>query len=78
MMLEEWEEWLTHPMTRAVRRAMASRVALLKEQWAAGTFTDVSQYGTAILNAKAIGACEAYTFLTELDFEQLEGELDGE
>lgn len=47
----------------------------LKEQWAAGVFTDMSQYGTAILNAKAIGSCEAYENIEKLDFDTLVGDL---
>ena len=48
----------------------------LKSQWAAGSFTDLSQFGTAILNAKAIGNCEAFDRMIELEYEQLEQELD--
>jgi len=35
----------------------------------------MSQFGTAILNAKAIGAVEAYEGLAALDFEAMEMEL---
>ena len=54
------------------------RVHQLKERWAAGEFTDLSQFGTAILNAKAIGNCEAYEKVAELDFEDIIGELADE
>lgn len=51
---------------------------LLKTQWAAGQFTDLSQYGTTILNAKAVGKCEAFTLLSELDYNQFLAEIDYE
>jgi hypothetical protein len=50
----------------------------LQEQWAAGQFTDQSSFGTTILNAKAIGVCESVDRLLNLEYEQLEGELDAE
>jgi hypothetical protein len=34
-----------------------------------GCYTDVSQFGTAILNAKAIGRCEAVHDVMNLDYE---------
>lgn len=56
-----------------------ARKRLLQEQWSSGTFTDQGQFGTAIANAKAIGQCEAYDMLTELDYESvIIGELADE
>ena len=44
----------------------------------AGEFTDQSQFGTAISNAKAIGACQAFEDVLGVDLEQLVGEsIDG-
>lgn len=51
---------------------------LLKNQWAAGQFTDLHKFGNAILNAKAIGKCEAFALLSELDYSQLLSEIDYE
>lgn len=48
----------------------------LQEQWASGKFTDQSQFGTAILNAKAIGNCETLDWFLDLDYEALLGEID--
>ena len=72
---EEFEAWLAHPVTQQVRRAAQLRKEAFKERWAAGEFTDLSQYGTAILNAKAIGGCEQLDWLIGLDHEALQGEL---
>lgn len=43
-----------------------------------GEFTDVSQYSSAIVNAKRVGQCEILNHLRRLDFEQMQGELDDE
>lgn len=64
-----WDDWLQHPATKALREHFRRRQEMLKDRWASGEFTDVSQYGAAILNAKAIGQCEAIQDLIDLDFE---------
>jgi len=38
----------------------------------------MEQFGTAILNAKAIGKCEAYERLEQLEFETLIEDLSDE
>ena len=38
----------------------------------------MGQFGTAILNAKAIGSCEAYEKIEQLEFEELLEELSDE
>jgi len=54
-------------------------VELRKAQWAAGAYTDQSQFGTAILNAKAIGFCEACEDIIALEYLDIKGdEGDGE
>ena len=51
----------------------------VKEQWAAGAFTDMSQFGTAILNAKAIGAVQMIEQIIGIEYDRILGELgDGE
>lgn len=67
---------MQHPATQALYRILRQWRADLKDQWASGAYTDLSQYGTAILNAKAIGTCEAFEKILELDFEQMLGEAD--
>lgn len=51
----------------------------VKEQWAAGAFTDMAQFGTAILNAKAIGAVQMIDQIINIEYDCIIGELsDGE
>ena len=75
---ELWDSWLLHPVTQALRKLLHRRQEELKEQWAAGQFTDQGQYATAILNAKAIGNCEAYEKIEVLDLETLLEDLSDE
>jgi hypothetical protein len=73
---EELEEWLTHPVTQEVKRTLKVWQQVLMEQWASGAFTDMSQFGTAILNAKAIGQFEALARVLDISLDQLGEELD--
>ena len=73
---QEFKDWLEHPATQAIHRTLRNWQQGLKDNWASGSYTDMSQYGTAILNAKAIGTCEALDRVIEIDFEQLVGESD--
>ena len=75
---QEWADWLQHPATLCLHRLCRAWQLQLKEQWASGAFTDQSQFGTAISNAKAIGNCEALDRVVEISYEQLLGELDDE
>lgn len=65
------EEWRAHPVTQKLFQFLRARKEGLKEQWASGRFTDVQRYGSAILNAKAIGQVELLDRLLELDVSDL-------
>ena len=73
----EFLEWLQNPVTQRFREILRDRKESLKESWAGGAFTDLSQYGTAILNAKAIGNCEMLDLMINVEYEELIGENDG-
>ena len=73
---QEWNDWQDHPATIAQRKVLRQWISELKERWAAGAFTDMGQFGTAILNAKAVGTCEALDKVIGLEYEQLLGEVN--
>ena len=73
---DDFLSWLQHPATQALHRLLQQEVLDLKEQWVSGAFTDQSQYGTAILNAKAIGRCEQCERVLTLEFEDMEQEQE--
>lgn len=76
---EEWNQWQEHPVTQALLGVLALWKESVKEQWAAGSFTDMSQFGTAILNAKAIGAVQMIDQIINIEYDRIAGELsDGE
>ena len=73
---QEWDDWKAHPATLALHKILRQWQEDVKSQWAAGSFTDQSQFGTIILNAKAIGKCEAFDLVVELELDQILGELN--
>lgn len=65
------EEWKAHPVTRKLFGFVRGQQEALKNQWASGRFTELQRYGTAMLNAKAIGQMELLERLLELDVSDL-------
>ena len=75
---QEWEDWQAHPGTQVLHQVLLAWKEQVKEQWAAGSFTDMSQFGTAILNAKAIGAVQLIDQVIGLEYERIMGEVTDE
>jgi hypothetical protein len=65
--LEQYNDWLTHPVTLALNHYLRSQRELLKEQWANGAFTAPSVEQTALLTANAVGQCEVLNDLLDLE-----------
>ncbi len=70
---QDWSEWLQNPCTKALREWANKERETLKEQWAAGSFSASFDIEMAVRNAGATGACSVYTFIEELDFNQIVG-----
>jgi hypothetical protein len=66
--LEQWEEWLQHPCTKALREWAREKLAGLKDEWASGTFTASFDIEMMAKNAGATGACSVYAEVEEMDF----------
>lgn len=75
---EEFLGWLEHPVTQAVFHVLKLKIEEVKEQWANGEFLDASQFATAIGGARAIGRCDAFRLMLELDHAAIIGELTDE
>ena len=73
---EEFNEWKSHPMTRAVMEILAARRESLRQAWEGGSFTDYEAGTTALINVGNIGTCKGYAFVMDLDYETYIGELD--
>jgi hypothetical protein len=51
---------------------LASWEADWMKRWSQGEFTHVERFATAILNSKALGACETCRSVQSIEYSQLE------
>jgi len=72
----EFKEWLTHPVTIAVRDMLAKKREDIKELLVMGRFTHENPGATAQDTANAIGECSGLQFAATFNFEEYESEID--
>ena len=75
---KEFDEWLTHPVTVAVKALYGERREILKECWANGEFSYATNEATALRNAEKIGEVTAYRHISELSYEDYQTEKDND
>lgn len=56
----ELEEWVAHPATQKLMRALQRRQQDLQDRWAQGHFLSENPYVSQGMNSKAVGAFEVY------------------
>jgi hypothetical protein len=67
--------WLEDPVTEVIRAALRRKRQELKDEWENGNVLALSQDEQMLRNAAAIGQAQAFRFLQEMTFEQLQGEM---
>ncbi len=75
---QEFLEWKSHPVTRAVMEILESRREALRRAWEGGSFTDYDAGAMALTNVGNLGTCKGYAYVQELDYEAYLGELKDE
>lgn len=71
----EFNEWLQHPVTAALRELMSKKRQEIKDAWEAGAITDWNEHAHILLNAANIGECKAYSFIQNITYEDYESEV---
>lgn len=71
-------DWLQHPVTELVRKALDARRQGRKDDWETDNIPAATSDEWLLKNAANIGECKAYKFLCELDYDTLRGELEDE
>ena len=74
----EFNEWLVHPVTIAVKEILAAKREQLRQAWEGGSFTDYESTTMAMVNVGNIGTCRGYAFVQELDYEGYSLELEND
>jgi len=71
----EFSEWLTHPVTKAVVKLLEKKREELRQQWEGGSFSDYTMEGNVLTNVGNLGTCKGYAFVQGLTYEQFFGEM---
>lgn len=75
---EMWNDWKQHPVTKALQNWASEQRLALMEDWATSQFLGEGQFGTAMVNAKAVAQCELLAELMDLDYQRVFGGEDGQ
>lgn len=67
----EFQEWVDNPVTLAFFSTLLNWKEELKNHWVSGSFTDQSEFGMALLNAKAIGTCQLIDHIVNFEYDEL-------
>ena len=70
---EEFQAWLSHPVTKLFRQWVKGDIERLKDAWANGAFTGAFSTEMMVKNAAATGAVSALKSILELSVDDLYG-----
>lgn len=73
---EEFNEWLQHPVTLAVRRMLEQKRAGLRDEWEHSDPTAYTQEAFVLASVGNIGWCRGLAFAQTLDYETYLTEID--
>lgn len=73
---EEFNAWLAHPVTKAVKELLLAKREELRQAWEGGSFTDYEATGTVLVNVGNLGTCKGYAFFTDLTYETYATEME--
>ena len=70
---EEFNSWLAHPVTQALRQSAKVQCQEIMVDWLNGSFTGASADETIQMNSDAIGRGRIWALISELEFEDIQG-----
>lgn len=71
----EFKEWLQHPVTQEMKKALRAKCDGIMQEWAQGGFTRETCEATALKNAEMVGVVGAYEAVFDFTFLDIETEL---
>lgn len=69
-------DWLEHPVSQILREVLAGKRQARKDAWESGEVLQLGQDEQMLRNAAAIGECQGFKYVQELDFETLQGDME--
>ena len=73
---EEFQGWLDHPVTRAVRQMLANKRADLRNEWEMSDPTSYESQTFVLANVANLGWCRGLAFAEALDYESYLTEIE--
>ena len=73
---QEFNDWLQHPVTIAVKEILEEKREKMRQDWEGGSFTDYESTAMSLVNVGNIGTCRGYAFVQELDYVGYTTEVD--
>ena len=67
---EDFNAWLQHPGTIALKKILEAKREELRQNWEGGSFTDYTKDATILVNVGNLGTCKGYAFVTDFTYEQ--------
>lgn len=72
---EDFNAWLQHPGTIALKKIIEAKREELRQSWEGGSFTDYAKDTTILVNVGNLGTCKGYAFVTDFTYEQYVSEI---
>ena len=72
---EDFNAWLQHPGTIALKKILEVKREELRQNWEGGSFTDYTKDATILVNVGNLGTCKGYAFVTDFTYEQYVSEI---
>lgn len=72
---EEFNAWLQHPGTIALREILHAKREELRQNWEGGSFGSYDKDETVLVNVGNLGTCKGYAFVTDFTYEQYVEEM---
>jgi len=72
---EDFNAWLQHPGTIALKKILEAKREELRQHWEGGSFTDYTKDATILVNVGNLGTCKGYAFVTDFTYEQYVSEI---
>lgn len=69
---DDWDNWVQHPVTKALRELARKEQEQLRLNWANGTFVTGDAMHSMAMNAEALGRHQMLAMIVNLEMEDFE------
>lgn len=73
---DEFDDWLRHPVTKAVKEMLLAKREQMRQDWEGGSFSDYDKSAMILINVGNLGTCKGWALVTDLTHESFLEEID--